>query len=104
MRFISLKDAINTRHIASRVAGYRPLLQRIEVNQHHLQVIRSVLAEDAASHCTYVRYTPEMLTLLVDSSVWANLIRMDSKRILEELQQLPDYVACEAIRIQVSRS
>lgn len=104
MRFISIKDAINPRHRASRVAGYRPLLRQIEINQHHLKVIRSVLSEEAAEHCTYVRYTPERITLLVDSSVWANLLRLDSNRILAELRELPDYVACESIRIQVNRS
>ncbi|MCY4093751.1 MAG: DciA family protein [Gammaproteobacteria bacterium] len=77
---------------------------KIEANRQHLQVIRSMLPIDCGEHCVYVSCTPRTMTLIVDSSSWATQIRLDSKRLLQELQQLSDYVALEQVRVRVSKS
>ena len=51
----------------------------------------------------YVSRTPAVMTLVVDSSTWANQIRFDAKRVLTELQTLPDYVGLEQVRVRVNR-
>ena len=77
---------------------------KIEANRHHLQIIRSMLPVDCSEHCMYVSCTPRTMTLIVDSSSWATQIRLDSKRLLNELQQLSDYVELEQVRVRVSKS
>ena len=104
MREYTLKDALDPNHPTSAYVGLRPLLLKIEANRQHLQVVRSMLPSDCGEHCLYVSRTPNVMTLIVDSSTWATHIRLDSKRILHELQQLSDYVELTQVRVRVGKS
>ena len=77
---------------------------KIEANRQHLQVIRSMLPSDCGEHCMYVSCTSKTMTLIVDSSAWATQIRVDAKRLLNELKQLSDYVELTQVRVRVSKS
>ena len=104
MRGYTLKDAIDPHHPTSAYVGLRPLMLKIEANRQHLQVVRSMLASDCGEHCVYVSRTPKVMTLIVDSSTWATQIRLDAKRLLNELHQLSDYVELTQVRVRVSKS
>ena len=104
MRGYTLKDALNPNHPTSAYVGLRPLMLKIEANRQHLQIIRSMLPSECGVHCIYVSCTPQTMTLIVDSSAWATQIRLDSKRLLKELQQLSDYVGLTQVRVRVSKS
>ncbi|MCY4130817.1 MAG: DciA family protein [Gammaproteobacteria bacterium] len=103
MREYTLKDAIDPNHPTSAYVGLRPLMLKIEANRQHLQIVRSMLPSDCGEHCIYVSRTPTVMTLIVDSSTWATQIRLDAKRLLNELQQLSDYVELKQVRVRVSR-
>ena len=104
IRGYTLKDALDPNHPTSAYVGLRPLMLKIEANRQHLQVIRSMLPSDCGEHCVYVSRTPKVMTLIVDSSSWATQIRLDAKRLLNELQQLSDYVELTQVRVRVSKS
>ncbi|MYD44664.1 MAG: DUF721 domain-containing protein [Gammaproteobacteria bacterium] len=103
MREYSLRDAVNPDHPTSAKVGTRSLLRKLEQNQQHAKVVRSMLASDLAEHCLYVSKTAIVMTIVVDSSAWATLLRLDSKRLLKELRTLKDYAGLTQLRVTVNR-
>lgn len=100
----SLKDAVNPNHPTSKQVGLRPLLVKIEANRQHLQIVRSIVSEDLAPHCTYASRMGVTMTIIVDSSSWATHLRLDSKRLVQQLRRLGDYADIKNIRVQVNKN
>lgn len=99
----SLKDAIDPNHRASAELGLRDLMRQIEGNQYHLRVVKAILTDELAGHCTYTQLNESVLTVFVDSNVWATRLRFEIGRLQKTLMDLPDYAHLETILIRISK-
>lgn len=102
-RQFALKDAVDPTHPTSRTLGLSALLRQVKNNQHHLTVVKSIVSQPIADHCSYVSLHGDSLTIVVDSAVWATRLRFETRKLKKQLHGMVDYAKIETVRIQVNR-
>ena len=74
------------------------LVARAQVTDNLQQLLNQFLQPAARDHCHLANYQAGTLTLIVTNGHWATRLRYQQKRLLQQLQGLPEF--SEASRIQ----
>ena len=78
------------------------LLQRLVTRAQSIECLQSVLNQHlqpaAREHCSVATLQDATLTLIVTNGHWATRLRYQQKRLLEQLQQTPEFN--QVLRIQ----
>lgn len=77
-------------------------LQRLVQRAQHIdrlqQLLNQCLQPAARAHCHLATYQDTTLTLIITDGLWATRLRYQQKRLLAQLQQLPEF--SQVLRLQ----
>lgn len=96
---IRLKDMLSPQ------AGRGPLARLVNETESHaarLELVRTLLPEQYASHCIAASVRGSELTIVADSSAWANRFRFEEKKIKEQCCRFSDLASVESVRFKTA--
>ena len=82
-----------------------PLARLVHQTNSHdalLQLVRSLLPEQYASHCIAASLRGRVLSIVADSSAWANRFRFEENNIKKQCRQFSDLARVESIRFRAA--
>lgn len=77
------------------------VLKEAEAVEEVTTLVKRALPRNCQSHCLCAGVTGKKLIIVVDASVWASKIRLEQRRLLQELSQLSVFVNVESIQTRV---
>ena len=97
MSSIRLKDML----VQSKRRGELPrLIDAVTKQNATLQLVRALLPAQYASHCISVSVDGNQLSVVADSSVWANRLRFETNHLLAKCGNFDELAHIESIRFR----
>lgn len=93
--------AQNTRALLQKNTSLRRLVQRAQQLEQLQQQLNQCLQPAARAHCHLAAYQNNTLTLIVTDGLWATRLRYQQKRLLAQLQQLPEFSQVARLQFKV---
>jgi|SRR5690554_425483 len=82
-------------------ASLQRLVTRAKAVEHLQRLLNQFLQPAAHEHCYLANYHAGILTLIVTDGQWATRLRYQQKRLLKQLQTLPEFNGVSRIQLKV---
>jgi len=80
-----------------RKGKFQRLINRLHSHQSLKQIVKHLLPEEESEHCVGTHLRGSTLTIVVDSSSWANRIRFAQMTLLSSLHRLANFTHIQRI-------
>lgn len=80
-----------------RKSKFQRLINRLHSHQSLQQIVKHLLPEEESEHCVGTHLRGSTLTIVVDSSSWANRIRFSQISLLSQLRRLANFAHVQRI-------
>ena len=102
MNFYRLKDSLAAPD--KRYSKLARIIKELDAHQATIRVVRFLLPEEEASHCTGARVQGDTVLLSFDSNAWATRARFRVPMLLEQMQELAQYAHVAKIVVNTNRA
>ena len=89
MKYYRLKDSLEARD--EQYTKLARIIKKLDSHQAAIRVVRFLLPEKEASHCTGARVQGTSLLVSFDSNAWATRARFHTTNLLEHVQTLAQF-------------
>lgn len=93
--------AQKTNTVLQNSAALQRLVARAQSIDHLQQLLNQFLQPALREHCHLATYQASILTLIVSNGHWATRLRYQEKRLLQQLQNAPEFSQLTRIRFKV---
>ncbi|MYD45442.1 MAG: DUF721 domain-containing protein [Gammaproteobacteria bacterium] len=101
MDYYRLKDSLSAPE--KRFSKLARIIKELDAHQATIRVVRFLLPEEEASHCTGARVQGDTVFVSFDSNAWATRARFRSPMLLEQMQELAQFSHIEKIVVNTNR-
>lgn len=90
-----------TQSVLQNSTALRRLVERAQALDRLQELINQYLQPAARAHCRLANYQAGTLTLIVTDGHWATRLRYQQKRLLKQLQSVPEFSQVTRIHFKV---
>ncbi|MXZ55730.1 MAG: DUF721 domain-containing protein [Gammaproteobacteria bacterium] len=101
MNYYRLKDSLVAPD--KRFSKLARIIKELDAHQATIRVVRFLLPEEEASHCTGARVQGNTVFVSFDSNAWANRARFQTSMLLEQMQELAQFSHVKKIVVNTNR-
>ncbi len=101
MNYYRLKDSLVAPD--KRFSKLSRIIKKLDAHQATIRVVRFLLPEEEASHCTGARVQGNTVFVSFDSNAWATRARFRTPMLLEQMQELAQFSHVEKIVVNTNR-
>ena len=102
MNYFRLKDSLAVPE--KRFSKLSRIIKELDAHQATIRVVRFLLPEEEAGHCTAARIQGDTVFVSFDSNAWASRARFRAPMLLEQMQELAPFSHVEKIVIKTNRA
>ncbi|MYC25140.1 MAG: DUF721 domain-containing protein [Gammaproteobacteria bacterium] len=102
MNYYRLKDSLAAPE--RRFSKLARIIKELDAHQATIRVVRFLLPEEEASHCTGARVQGDTVFVTFDSNAWATRARFRAPLLLEHMQELAQYSHLEKVIVNTSKA
>lgn len=101
MNYYRLKDSLVAPE--KRFSKLARIIKELDAHQATIRVVRFLLPEEEASHCTAARIQGDTVFVSFDSNAWATRARFQVPMLLDQMQELAQFSHVEKIVVNTNR-
>ena len=101
MNYYRLKDSLVAPD--KRFSKLARIIKELDAHQATIRVVRFLLPDEEASHCTGARVQGDTVFVSFDSNAWANRARFRAPMILEQMQELAQFSQVKKVVVNTNR-
>ncbi len=101
MNYYRLKDSLVAPD--KRFSKLARIIKELDAHQATIRVVRFLLPDEEASHCTGARVQGDTVFVSFDSNAWATRARFRAPMILEQMQELAQFSQVKNVIVNTNR-